>query len=99
MKEQQPGDVVVSTGFVERFFEFLSVGDLNNFIRYSYVSGPAEEVIFNAIETHPHGWIVLDGAGGYILSRPVPLEDFVHAGKEVHYLGWFGDAYILKWGD
>lgn len=92
-------DIVVSTGYLENYYDFIGGLSTDNFIRYRYQKPGSVEVIHNAIETHPQGWIALDYPRGFVLSRPVPLEDFTHAGKEVRFLGWFGDVFILRWGD
>jgi hypothetical protein len=56
-------------------------------------------MIYEIIESSPSGWIVMDYPRGYEYSQPVPLKDFIHAGKQVNFLGWLEDTYILKWGD
>jgi len=92
-------DIVVTTGFLKKYYEFIGGLSTDNFILYNYTKSGSKEVVYNAIETHPKGWIVLDYSRGFALSRPVPREDFTHAGKEVRFLGWFGDVFILRWGD
>lgn len=99
LSEYKQDEVIVATGFVERFFKFINGINEHNFILYSYVKNNSEKVIYEAIKEHPRGWLILDAVGGYILSKPVPLEDFNYEGVEVKFVGWFGDAYIMRWGE
>jgi hypothetical protein len=93
------GDVVVITGFLEKNFQLMGGLKSDNFAYYEYSQPGSKEMIYEAIGSSPSGWIVLDYPRGYDYSQPVPLEDFVHGNRQVVYLGWFEDTYILRWGE
>lgn len=95
----QKKDAVVITGFLEKNFQLLGGLASDNFIYYDYNEPGSQSKIYDAISTYPSGWIVLDYPRGYVYSKPVPLEDFEYAGKQVVYLGWFIDSYVLRWGE
>lgn len=90
-------DVLITTSFFHWYLRW--VDDLTDIklIRYDYEQPDAELVIYDTIETYSNGWIALDYQRGYEWSQPIPLEDFIYAGKQVTFLGWYGDIYILRW--
>ncbi len=87
------GDVLITTTYIDGNFQWL--GGLN-FDQVIYYWEDAQ-AIYDAIATHPQGWIVIDFQRGYLWRQPIPFEDFTHAGKQVSFLGWFGDSYIFRW--
>ena len=92
-------DVIITTNYFDFYNQWRGEITSNKVIYYIYQEPDATQVLLNAIETHPSGWIALDYLRGYSWTQPVPLEDFIHADKQVKYLGWFGDVYIMRWGD
>jgi hypothetical protein len=94
-----PGDVLVTTTYIDRYFQWVGATPFNEEIFYDYSHPKTIQDIFNAIGTYPCGWIALDYPRGYFWSQPVPLKDFTYAGKQVEYLGWFADVFILRWDD
>jgi hypothetical protein len=92
-----PKDVWVTTAYIDRYFQWVGGIQSNMPIYFTYSDKDASQVIYKAIEMYPCGWIALDYPRGYFWSRPLPMKNFVHAGKEVEYLGWFVDVYIMHW--
>jgi len=31
--------------------------------------------------------------------QPLPSKDYTYEGVRIKFVGWFGDQYILRWGD
>lgn len=93
----QEEDAVVITGFLNSNFQLLGGLKSRNNVIYDYREPGSQELIFEVIDSYPSGWIVLDYPRGYDYSQPVPLEDFEYANKQVAYLGWFEDSYVLRW--
>ena len=90
-------DVLVTTRYLDQYFRWVGEIQSSQVMYYTYSEPDAEWVIYQAIRDHPCGWIALDIKRGYMWTRPVPRRDFVYEGKQVDYLGWFGDVYILRW--
>ena len=90
-------DVLITTSFFHWYLRWVDDLTHNKVLRYDYTQPDAGLVIYDTIETYSSGWIALDYQRGYEWSQPVPLEDFVYAGKQVTFIGWYGDIYILRW--
>ncbi len=97
--QSSEGDVLVVSKYFGQYL--LWQGGLTGrpVIRYVYKQPNAEKVIYAAIEDFPQGWIIMDYQQGFLWSQPVPLEDFSYADKQVTFLGWHGDQYILRWDE
>jgi hypothetical protein len=92
-------DVFVTTGLINKYFEWEGDLGFRKVLEYEYNKPDSNEVIFEAIKTYSHGWVVLDYRRGFLLSQPIQLEDFIYENKQVVFLGWFGDCYILHWSE
>jgi hypothetical protein len=96
-----PQDAIITTDYVNPYqqYYFPDLFSGHTRLRYNPIDPAAVEKIYAAIDAYPSGWIIFDYPRGYDWSRPLELRDFEHNGKLVKYLGWFGDAYVFKWGD
>ena len=92
-------DVLVTTTYIDRFSRWSGGLNAKKIIYYTYTEKDAAKDIFDAIETYACGWIALDYQRGSMYSKPVPLESFTDAGKQVTFLGWYGGVYLLRWCD
>ncbi len=90
-------DVLITTTFIDRYIQWEGGVKVGRIIHYWYDQPDAEQVIFDAIETYPEGWIVLDYERGYKWSQPFPLGDSEHADKLVMFTGYFADQFIYHW--
>jgi hypothetical protein len=92
-------EAIVTTGYLTAYDEFFEIAGLEQRIVtiYDPYSPNSSQRIYDAIDTHPAGWIILDKFRGNLIAQPVPLHDFVHNGAQVEFLGRFGDVFILKW--
>lgn len=94
-----PKDVIVTTGFFDRYLQWKGGLAFDRVIYYEYDQPKPERVIYEAVETYPRGWIVLDYQRGYEWSRPLLLMDSSYAGKRVAFEGWIGDQLVYRWTD
>jgi hypothetical protein len=95
--ESEPGEALVAAETFLMYLDWVDAPPFDPAIEYLYDSKNPQEIIYAAIESYPRGWVVLDYRTGYQWTRPLPFEDFEHAGKTVRFLGWFGDQYIFQW--
>jgi len=89
------GEVLITTSYINGNFEWLGGLGLSNIINY----WEDEQIIYDAIETYPQGWIVLDYQRGFLWRQPLPFENFSYEDKQVSFLGWFGDLFIFQWSE
>lgn len=94
-----PGDVLVTADLFQMYLDWRRGLDFASIYIYEYDHPETTQVIYDAIAANPHGWIALDYRRGYLWSQPLPFEDFVHAGKRVEYLDWYGDQYLFRWSE
>ncbi len=94
-----PGDAIVTTTYITGYENFFSPGLFREekIVIYEREDPEATDLVFAAMDAHRNGWIVLDYPRGLLWSQPVPLRDFIYKDKQVEYLGWFGNVYILRW--
>ena len=92
-------DAIVTTIYVDSYADFYAEERLSDdkLIIYDHTDPLGSESIYRAMDTYKNGWIALDYPRGFLWSQPVPLHDFVYKDKQVEFLGWHGDVYILKW--
>ena len=91
------GEALVAAEIFILYLDWMDGAGFDPVVEYVYDIKNPQQVIYNTIESNPHGWIVMEYRTGYVWTRPLPLEDFEHAGKQVRYLGWFGDQYLYRW--
>jgi hypothetical protein len=93
------GETIVSTDFVNLYQRYYRPTAFSGhpLVRFDPAEPAAYQTIFDAIQTNPSGWILLDRPRGFDWSRPLEMRDFEYQGRQVHYLGWFGDVYMYQW--
>jgi hypothetical protein len=92
-------DVLVTTTYVDRFSQWSGGISAKEVIYYTYYEEDSAKVIFDAIDANACGMIALDSPRGVLYANPVPLASFVHHGKQVDFIGWFGGVFISRWCD
>jgi hypothetical protein len=92
-----PGDVLIASPQFDLYARWLGGLKFDHILSWSSEQHNVESEILQAIKAHPHGWIVLTSRGDDLYSQPLLPQDFRHAGKQVKFIGWYGDQYILRW--
>lgn len=94
-----PDDAIVTTTYITGYENFYAPGLLNaeRIVLYDREEPEAASLVYAAMDAYRNGWIVFDYPRGLLWSQPVPLRDFIYQDKQVEYLGWFGNVYILRW--
>jgi len=93
------GDVLVSSTYFKNYVGWIGDLRFDKAFAFRYNRTEAKTVVFETIKNYPAGWIVLYTRGDDLWWQPLPPESLTHAEKRVKFVGWYGDQYILHWGE
>jgi len=98
-KHIRPGDGVVSSLYFSEYIAWMDHLALENVYPINQNRAKAKAVVSEAVSKHPHGWLVLYPRGEEDWWQPLPAKDHTYEGIRIKFIGWYGDQYILRWGD